>query len=90
MGAFDQFKSPPNASNPDPVMVFSGQYGADRNFNGTRFDLDTGNSDPARRGDIAKIYGKLDRGPVPKSVRMRAVLIGRFNYYDPRLPLVIR
>ena len=44
----------------------------------------------AMRNDIIKIYGKLDRGPVPKSVRMRATLIGRFNYYDPRLPMVIR
>jgi hypothetical protein len=79
-----------NSNHPNAPMVFSGQYGADRNFNGTRTDLDTGNSDPARHNDIIKIYGKLDRGPVPKSVRMRATLIGRFNYYDPRLPMVIR
>jgi hypothetical protein len=32
----------------------------------------------------------LDRGPVPTSVRMRAVGIGRFNYYDPRVPAVLR
>jgi hypothetical protein len=79
-----------NANHPNAPLVFSGQYGADRNFNGTRTDLDTGNSDPLRRNDIIKIYGKLDRGPVPKSVRMRATLIGRFNFYDPRLPLAIR
>jgi hypothetical protein len=70
--------------------VFSGLYGADRNFNGTQSDLDTANADPARRNDIVKIYGKLDRGPVPKSVRLRATLIGRFNFYDPRIPTVIR
>jgi len=27
----------------------------------------------------------LDRGPVPKSVRMRAIPIARFNYYDGRV-----
>ncbi len=27
----------------------------------------------------------LDRGPVPKSVRLRAIPIGRFNYYDGRV-----
>ncbi|HYE07460.1 MAG TPA: hypothetical protein VEL07_18230 [Planctomycetota bacterium] len=34
--------------------------------------------------------GVLDRGPVPPSVRLRAVTIGRFLFYDPRLPLVLR
>ena len=71
-------------------LVFSGQFGADRNFNGTRFQLDTANADPNRRNDIIKMFGKLDRGPVPKSVRMRATLVGRFNFYDPRVPMVIR
>ena len=71
-------------------LVFSGQYGADRNFNGTNFQLDTANPDPNRRNDIIKMFGKLDRGPVPKSVRMRATLVGRFNFYDPRVPMVIR
>lgn len=32
----------------------------------------------------------LDRGPVPKSVRMRAVLVARFNFYDPRIPAMLR
>ncbi len=32
----------------------------------------------------------LDRGPVPRSVRLRAQLIARFNYYDPRVPAVMR
>ena len=32
----------------------------------------------------------LDRGPVPKSVRLRAVPVARFNFYDPRVPFMIR
>jgi hypothetical protein len=72
-----------NVKHPNAPLVFSGQYGADRNFNSTKFDRDANNV-------ITKMYGKLDRGPVPKSVRMRATLIGRFNFYDPRLPMVIR
>lgn len=32
----------------------------------------------------------LDRGPVPKSVRMRATQVARFTYYDPRLPTTLR
>jgi hypothetical protein len=48
-------------------MVFSGCWGADRNFN-----------------------GKLDRGPVPKAVRLRAQLVARFNFYDMRVPAIIR
>ena len=48
-------------------QVFSGMWGADRNFN-----------------------RKLDRGPVPRSVRMRAVLVGRFNFYDPRVPTMVQ
>ena len=34
--------------------------------------------------------GKLDRGSVPRSVRMRATSVARFNYYDPRLTLKLR
>ena len=33
---------------------------------------------------------KLDRGPLPRSARQRATLVGRFNFYDPRLPIVSR
>ncbi len=32
----------------------------------------------------------LDRGPLPITSRMRAMSVGRFNFYDPRVPLVIR
>ena len=34
--------------------------------------------------------GKLDRGPVPTSVRMRATAVARYNFSDPRLTLVLR
>ncbi len=51
-----------------PAMsIFSGIYGADRNFN-----------------------LRLDRGPLPKSARLRAIEVARFNYYDPRIPDMIR
>ncbi len=33
---------------------------------------------------------KVDRGPVPKSVRMRAVQVARFNFYDPRIVCLLR
>jgi hypothetical protein len=32
----------------------------------------------------------LDRGPVPVSVRLRAQQVARFNFYDPRVPAVMR
>jgi hypothetical protein len=32
----------------------------------------------------------LDRGPIKKSTQIRATLIARFNFYDPRLPITIR
>jgi hypothetical protein len=32
---------------------------------------------------------RLDRGPVPRSVRLRAVPVARFLYYDPRVPAMI-
>ncbi len=34
--------------------------------------------------------GLFDRGPVPRSVRMRATTVARFNVYDPRLSLGLR
>ena len=33
---------------------------------------------------------RLDRGPVPKSVRMRAAPVARFNFYDSRIPCILR
>jgi len=34
--------------------------------------------------------GKLDRGPIPPSIRLRALLVSRYNYYDPRLTLKLK
>jgi hypothetical protein len=53
--------------NQNALSIFSGQYGADRNFNQV-----------------------LDRGPIPRSVRLHAVLVARFNFYDMRVPSAIR
>jgi len=33
---------------------------------------------------------KLDRGPLPASVRLRAIEVGRYLFYDARLPGVLR
>jgi hypothetical protein len=58
--------------------------------------LDQGSGSPAvdifsgRYGADRNRNLQLDRGPVPKAVRMRATLVARFNYYDPRLHAVIR
>ncbi len=51
----------------DRRQVFSGIWGADRNYN-----------------------KKVDRGPVPKSVRLRAVQVARSNFYDPRIVCLLR
>jgi hypothetical protein len=34
--------------------------------------------------------GVCDSGPIPKSVRMRAVTVARFNFYDRRIPHSLR
>ena len=60
-------------------------------------DTHDGGPDPIHRKTFVGLYGAdrnfnkhLDRGPVPKSVRMRAAPVARFNYYDPRLPCILR
>ncbi len=57
---------------------------------------DKGPNVEARR-TFAGVYGadrnfnkKLDRGPVPRSVRLRAIEVARFNFYDPRIQTVVR
>ena len=32
----------------------------------------------------------LDRGPLPKSVRQKAQTVARFQFYDPRIPVLLR
>ena len=55
------------------ALIFSGMYGADRNGNGTQVgrsvagDRSTGNTSD----EINQVFGKLDRGPLPRSVRLR-------------------
>jgi hypothetical protein len=74
------------------AMVFSGMYGADRNGNGQTngFSVAGDQSTGTSAGKINSVMGKLDRGPLPRSTRLRAVTVARFNYYDPRLPLSVR
>jgi hypothetical protein len=91
--------------NPEKVLAFmrdvsgmatgddvSGVIGYNRM--GDQWDRGTGLENRKR---FSGLYGadrnfnrRLDRGEVPKSVRLRASTVARFNYYDPRLPLTIR
>lgn len=43
-----------------------------------------------RFGGDRNFNKKLDRGPVPKSVRLRAIQVARFNFYDPRVQTILR
>jgi hypothetical protein len=61
---------------------------------GDQWDRGTGTEERKR---FSGLYGadrnfnrKLDRGQVPRSVRLKATTVARFNYYDPRLPMTIR
>lgn len=82
IAGIDNMGTPDKGNSASAIAIFSGRYGADRNFNGTKTDQSG--------TDVLKLYGKLDRGPVPKSVRMRAAVVARFNFYDPRIPLVTK
>ncbi|MBA3936388.1 MAG: hypothetical protein H0X38_02915 [Planctomycetes bacterium] len=57
---------PDQGTGTQQMQIFSGRFGADRNFN-----------------------KRLDRGPIPRSVRLRAIPVGRFLFYDPRVPAMI-
>ena len=61
---------------------------------GDQWDRGTGQEERKR---FSGMYGadrnfnrQLDRGQVPRSVRLHATTVARFNYYDPRLPMTIR
>jgi hypothetical protein len=41
-------------------------------------------------GGDRNFNNKLDRGPLPKSARLRAAFVARYNFYDPRLVLRLR
>ncbi len=43
-----------------------------------------------RFGADRNFNGRLDRGTLPVSVRLRAQTVARFNYYDLRVPAMIR
>jgi hypothetical protein len=43
-----------------------------------------------RWGADRNFNGLLDRGPLPRSVRIRASEVSRYNFYDPRLTLKLR
>jgi hypothetical protein len=57
----------------------------DQGTGATQMDIFNG-----RYGADRNYNGKLDRGTVPQSVRMRAITVAKFNYYDLRVPAVIR
>jgi hypothetical protein len=44
----------------------------------------------ARWGADRNFNGILDRGPLPRSSRLRASEVSRYNFYDPRLTLKLR
>jgi hypothetical protein len=79
--------TPPGKSN-DPGTHGPDKFGAETNDQG----LGTAqiNRFIGRWGADRNANQRLDRGTVPSSVRMRAVTVARFNYYDLRVPAVIR
>nr|MBA3846567.1 hypothetical protein [Planctomycetota bacterium] len=70
--------------------VLLGSYFASTTANDQGASLAARQCFTGRWGADRDFDGVLDRGPVPRSVRLRAVTIGRFLFYDPRLPLVLR
>lgn len=80
-------ETPPGRSN-NP-----GTHGPDR-FAGQTNDQGLGSAQMSRFigrwGADRNANQRLDRGNVPRSTRMRAVTVARFNYYDLRVPAVIR
>ncbi len=79
--------TPPGKSN-NP-----GVHGPDQ-FGGQTNDQGLGTAEMSRFigrwGADRNANQQLDRGQVPRSTRMRAVTVARFNYYDLRVPAVIR
>jgi hypothetical protein len=77
---------PGKANNP-------GTHGPDR-FAGETNDQGLGSAQMerfiGRWGADRNANQRLDRGSVPRSTRMRAVTVARFNYYDLRVPATIR
>jgi hypothetical protein len=83
--------------NPEKVIAFTSSArsaSAGNDWNGPTPHLDQGTGGAAvfsgLYGADRNANGRFDRGSVPASVRMRALPVARFNYYDLRVPAVIR
>ena len=79
--------TPPGKSQ-SPGVHGIDDFGAQTNDQGLatpRSDIFNGRNGADRNGN-----GRYDRGNIPSSVRLRAVTVARFNYYDLRVPAVIR
>jgi len=72
-----------------------------RNGNQDFMNVDPGRSDQGDSLAARRVFsglfgadrngnGALDRGPISPSVRLRAMLVGRYNFYDMRVPATIR
>ena len=69
------------------VRILSGDGEGHDKFQG---NVDSMSMFLGRWGADRNFNGKLDRGPIPTSVRLRATLVSRYNFYDPRLTLKIK
>ncbi len=79
----------PTTGNSDGHSSFSGPSGAPgRAMQGTSATAKKIFS--GRWGADRNCNAKLDRGPLPPSVRLRAIEVARFHFYDLRVPALIR
>ena len=67
-----------------------------RILNGNGEGIDKGGSMDQRRRFLASwgadrnFNGKVDRGTLPPAIRLRAIEVSRYNFYDPRLTIKLR
>ena len=71
------------------MKVFLGRFGVNRNGviadrAGPVTEYPSAGWDGARPAELM-LRGLVDRGPLKKSVRLRASTVARFNFYDPRI-----
>ena len=92
--------------NPEKVITFmdagvpqlaSGTDVSNRRIlNGNGEGIDKGGSMDQRRRFLASwgadrnFNGKVDRGTLPPAIRLRAIEVSRYNFYDPRLTIKLR
>lgn len=67
------------------ILNQNGHGGTDKGGN-----IDTRRRFLGRWGADRNFNGVLDRGPLPRSLRLRASEVSRYNFYDPRLTLKLR